>query len=410
MKKSLIALAALSAFATAAQAQSSVTVYGLIDAGYATSNIDHGAGVETNQKVVGGLHSGNGTGTLSGSRLGFRGTEDLGGGLKANFVLETGINYSNGEAATTTPSASTAALANSSMFANVRQGWAGLSGGFGDLRIGTHNSLSKDAGESIDPNAGVTITGAASLYQAGLAVSRPANSITYLSPRMSGVQFQAQMDEGESTTSPSVSKDNSGLSFALNYAAGKLTATAWTEERKNVAYVGAKGNHLVSLSSNSVTLPMAAGTDATSSYDPTATAVTNVASVAATSTVVDKVTQNGIGATYDFGIAKVALMTTSLKFKDATSTNDGEIKSSLLGIDVPVNAKVRVRASVSTGKIDSATASEQYDLDGYQLVAMYDLSKRSHLYGALGQTKYDSVTTANDVKVNQMGVGLRTTF
>ena len=148
---------------------------------------------------------------------------------------------------------------------------------------------------------------------------------------------------------------------------------------------------------------MAAGTDATP-------AVTNIAAVSATAVVIDKVTQDGIGATYDFGIAKVGLMTTKLKFKDTTATDTGEIKSSLLGVDVPVNAKVRVRASVSTGEIKSATASEQYDLDGYQLVAMYDLSKRSHLYAAFGQTKYDSVTTANDVKVNQMGVGLRTTF
>jgi predicted porin len=403
MKKSLIALAALSAFATAAQAQSSVTVYGLLDAGYATSNIDHGAGVETNQKAVGGLHSANGTGTLSGSRLGFRGTEDLGGGLKANFVLETGINYSNGVAATATPANTDAALANAAMFANVRQGWAGLSGGFGDVRIGTHNSLAKDASESIDPNAGVTLTGASSLYQAGLAVTRPANAITYLSPRMSGVQFQAQMDEGESTTSATVPKDNSGLSFALNYVAGKLTATAWTEERKKQAYVGTSGNRLVSLSAGSVVLPMDAGT-ADVFTTTTATSIT-----AGTPNVIDKVTQDGFGATYNFGIAKVAAMTTKLKFKDATAADNGEIKSNLLGVEVPVNAKVMVRASVSTGEIKD-NGTKTYDLDGYQLVAMYSLSKRSHLYAAIGETKYDSPTANSDVKINQMGVGLRTTF
>jgi predicted porin len=321
--------------------------------------------------------------------------------LKANFVLETGINYSNGETATTTPSSSTAALANTSMFANVRQGWAGLSGSFGDVRIGTHNSLAKDAGESIDPNAGVTLTGAASLYQAGLAVTRPANSATYLSPRMSGVQFQAQMDEGESTTSATVPKDNSGLSFALNYVAGKLTATAWTEERKNQTYVGAAGNRLVNVGTP-VVLPMAAGADATP-------AVTGIAAVAGTANLIDKVTQDGIGATYNFGIAKVAAMTTKLKFKDATAADNGEIKSNLLGVEVPVNAKVMVRASVSTGEIKD-NGTKTYDLDGYQLVAMYNLSKRSHLYAAVGQTKYDSPTASTDVKIDQMGVGLRTTF
>jgi predicted porin len=410
MKKLLIATAALAMVAGTAQAQSSVTVYGLIDAGYATSEISHGAGAETNQKAVGGLHSANGTGTLSGSRLGFRGTEDLGGGMKANFVLETGINYSNGQGATTTASSNDAALANTNMFANVRQGWAGLSGSFGDVRIGTHNSLAKDAGESIDPNSGVTMTGAASLYQAGLAVTRPANSITYLSPRISGVQFQAQVDEGESTTSTTVPKDNSGVSFALNYAAGNLTATAWTEERKNQTYVGASSNRLVSLSSGSVVLPISGGNNATTTYDPTLLVVTAVSTTDATANVIDKVTQTGLGATYNFGIAKVAAMTTRLKFKDAAAADNGEIKTNLLGVDYPVNAKVRVRASVSNGEISNNVGAETYDLSAYQLVAMYDLSKRSHLYAAVGQTKYDSPAVNSDVKINQMGVGLRTTF
>jgi hypothetical protein len=133
------------------------------------------------------------------------------------------------------------------------------------------------------------------------------------------------------------------------------------------------------------------------------------AAVAATANVIDKVTQEGFGATYNFGIAKVAAMTTKLKFKDATAADTGDIKSNLLGVEVPVNAKVMVRASASTGEIKD-NGTKTYDLDGYQLVAMYNLSKRSHLYGAIGQTKYDSPAADSDVKINQMGVGLRTTF
>ncbi len=391
MKKSLIALAALSAFATAAQAQSSVTVYGLVDAGYATSDISHGEGAKTKQKVVGGLHSANGTGTLSGSRLGFRGTEDLGGGLKANFVYEFGINYSTGQAATTTATSNDAAIlsANASGVGNVRQGWAGLSGNFGDLRIGTHNSLAKDNSESIDPNSGVTLQGY--FYQAGLAVTRPANSITYLSPRMSGVQFQAQMDEGESTTSNTVAKDNSGTSFAIDYTAGKIKAVAWTETRKKQTYYGTSSNQLVALESGSVVLPISAGGSST------------------TANLIDKITQDGFGASYNFGVAKVAAMTTTLKFKDATAGDNGEIKSNLLGVEAPFGSKVLVRASISNGKIvDNGTKT--YDLDGYQLVAMYNMSKRSHLYAAIGQVKYDSPSANSDVKVDQVGVGMRHSF
>jgi predicted porin len=85
MKKSLLALAALGVFAGAAHAQSSVTLYGIIDAGFAYTN------------NTGGQHryfmsSGN----LQGSRWGLRGAEDLGGGLKALFVLENGFNVFNG--------------------------------------------------------------------------------------------------------------------------------------------------------------------------------------------------------------------------------------------------------------------------------------------------------------------------
>jgi predicted porin len=85
MKKSLLALAALGVFAGAAHAQSSVTLYGIVDAGIAYTN------------NVGGQHNFfTSSGNLQGSRWGLRGTEDLGGGLKAIFVLENGFNVFNG--------------------------------------------------------------------------------------------------------------------------------------------------------------------------------------------------------------------------------------------------------------------------------------------------------------------------
>lgn len=87
MKKSLLALAALGAFAGVAHAQSSVTLYGIIDEGF---------NINTNS---GGHHLYNlSSGVLQGSRWGMRGTEDLGGGLKAIFVLESGFDVNNGKA------------------------------------------------------------------------------------------------------------------------------------------------------------------------------------------------------------------------------------------------------------------------------------------------------------------------
>jgi predicted porin len=88
MKKSLLALAALGAFAGVAHAQSSVTLYGIIDAGFAYAN------------NTGGQHNFfTSSGNLQGSRWGLKGAEDLGGGLKAIFVLENGFNVFNGRLA-----------------------------------------------------------------------------------------------------------------------------------------------------------------------------------------------------------------------------------------------------------------------------------------------------------------------
>ncbi|EKS9911438.1 porin [Burkholderia multivorans] len=86
MKKTLIAGASVAAlFAPVVHAQSAVTLYGLIDAGIAYTNNANGA---SQWRMT--------SGTINGSRIGFRGTEDLGGGLKALFVLENGFNANNG--------------------------------------------------------------------------------------------------------------------------------------------------------------------------------------------------------------------------------------------------------------------------------------------------------------------------
>jgi predicted porin len=91
MKKSLLALAVLGAFAGAAQAQSSVTIYGIVDTGLAyTSKVSTLLYRHTGSKF--GVNSG----VIQGSRIGFKGVEDLGGGLSALFQLETGFNNDNG--------------------------------------------------------------------------------------------------------------------------------------------------------------------------------------------------------------------------------------------------------------------------------------------------------------------------
>jgi len=81
-------------FATAANAQSSVTLYGLIDAGFTYVNNEAASNVAKGSAAAFRLSSGN----INGSRWGLRGTEDLGGGMKAIFTLESGFSMGDGSA------------------------------------------------------------------------------------------------------------------------------------------------------------------------------------------------------------------------------------------------------------------------------------------------------------------------
>ena len=88
MKKSLLAIAVLGAFSSAAMAQSSVTVYGVLDTAVRFT---------TNADAAGDHQLSMGNGVFEGSRLGFKGTEDLGGGTAAVFDMEAGFNTGNGQ-------------------------------------------------------------------------------------------------------------------------------------------------------------------------------------------------------------------------------------------------------------------------------------------------------------------------
>ena len=90
MKKSLIALAALSTMAGSAVAQSSATAYGVLSMGYTQTESVTDAGVKTKGKQMAGSDD-----TAVTNRLGFRAVEDLGGGLKGGFHWETRLSPSS---------------------------------------------------------------------------------------------------------------------------------------------------------------------------------------------------------------------------------------------------------------------------------------------------------------------------
>ncbi|AMP17045.1 porin [Collimonas pratensis] len=222
MKKSLIALTVLGTIAGAAQAQSSVTIYGTVDAGVTFSNNNVPAGnVDANSRL-GGSKFGVGSGNIDTSRIGFKGVEDLGGGLKALFQLEAGFNTDTG-----------GFEQDKSLF--NRKSVVGLGGNFGSVLLGRQSDVLDDYGHQYtsvkdfgnfvgSPHVGDRLEG-----------SRTQNSIRYNSPSFSGVTASAIYGFGEEAGANSngqafgggVAYDNGPLGAYLGYyqsKAGKNSA------------------------------------------------------------------------------------------------------------------------------------------------------------------------------------------
>jgi len=158
MKMKLFAAAVAAMAAGGAYAQSSVTLYGVVDAGIEYQN--HQPNVAGSHDVV-RLTSGN----MSGSRWGLRGVEDLGGGLKGLFVLESGFNVDTGTSGQ-----------NGRLFG--RQAFVGLGSQWGQLTLGRHQTPFYDFGLAFDPMA-ISTNYSITSQDAGFS-SRADNSLKYI--------------------------------------------------------------------------------------------------------------------------------------------------------------------------------------------------------------------------------------
>ena len=206
MKKSLIALAVATAAASAA-AQSSVTLFGLVDIGYGSHKTTGNGGRSISSQGVM-------DGGLAGQRIGFRGSENLGGGITADFWVEQGLSMTNGAMFGVRAGASGhqydgfsaagsgAALggtAGAYTQATNRQTWAGLRGGFGNFRIGyQYTNLYEVATLSgyVISSEGVQGGDKAHLISVPATHITRANGLTYISPKMSGFEVRLQYGAG----------------------------------------------------------------------------------------------------------------------------------------------------------------------------------------------------------------------
>lgn len=241
MKKSLIALAVLAA-SGAALAQSSVTIYGRADLAVGAEKT---LGKSSESKVF--------DGGLTTSRLGFRGTEDLGGGLKATFQLEQRINLSTGQYtnATTFHGAST----------------VGLSGGFGQVRAGRMTTVLDDvralAYSSDVFDSSFTPASNGVFSSGGDFSSRFANMLRYDLPSMGGVYGGVNY-----AFEQTAGADDTLVGFMVGYKAGALNvALGLQDEKTKNKYTTVAGSYNLGVASISAGYNMRDGATATAGDD-----------------------------------------------------------------------------------------------------------------------------------------------
>jgi predicted porin len=388
MKKSLFAIAAVTAFAGAAQAQSSVTVYGILDVGYSGVNSRGGTPALANSTQTSGFDA---TGSQSSSRLGFRGVEDLGGGMSAFFTLETGINAMG---------TSAAPGAQPSTFSTTRLGFAGLSQkGVGQFALGlqntpVHNAVGRtDPGQTnnISGNVIYTATAGAGLGQTTNAYTvRVPNALTLQTERFSGFQINALYNANNQNTSSGSKNDNVAYGGGINFVMKALNVDLAYQNLKNTT-LGTGG------------VPTAA------SFDPGQTSVIFGTSV--------NQTQMYAGAVYNFGILKAyAQYINSKVVSNLDANTEVQRSAQQLGVRGNFTPQIEGWASIGNGRLTAgslqqlAAADASQNFTGYQLGANYILSKRTNLYGIYGSTQVSSSSINASEGRNAYGVGVRHTF
>jgi predicted porin len=345
MQKKIIALAVAGLASTAAFAQTNVQIYGIVDYGYAYRwDNDFTA---TNGSSIANQSAFN-SGQASGSRIGFKGTEDLGNGLKAVFLVEQGLAIDS-----TASAAGTQASSDNKSISFTRQAYAGLTGNFGTLiggRLDTpHRTLWSKV---IDPFGAGTVGqyGNALGGAAGGDVVRVDNAVAYISPSFSGFtltaaysnklsgQESAPVSNNLATTGVTNGNDTWVAAFLAQYAAGGLNL--------GLNY------HYAKFQAPSV---LGGALQLDDTYNVT------------------------LGGNYDFKSFKLhgAIAYNDTSFVNTITNNaDLEIWNYMIGATIPVG-KIDIK-----GAIYYSDADQFGDLWQYAIGANYNLSKRTDIYTA----------------------------
>ncbi|MDM0114486.1 porin [Variovorax sp. J22R133] len=350
MKKSLVALAAL-AVAGAASAQSSVTLFGIVDAAVSYYSNESYNGVKANQTAL--SNSG-----YNSSRLGFRGTEDLGGGLAASFWLEAGLANDVGGAGAN-PGATnpiTGQLFN-------RRSTVSLSGGFGEVRLGRdyvptfwNDTIFDPFGTNgVGTNAISSAVGAVAAGGSSNAPNyvRANNTIGYFLPsNLGGFYGQVMFGLAERTEFDPASATPTGVFLGGRYAGGRF------------GYANGPLDVAVAYGENTVASNFQGGGSA-------------------------EVNTGNLGASWDFGFMKLMGEYSQVDAKSNLPllALDQTYRGYLIGATFPVGPGL-IRVAYSHTDIDTNSAVvDDPASDKFALGYVHNLSKRTALYATAAYLK-----------------------
>jgi predicted porin len=372
MKKSLLALAVLGAFASAASAQSSVTLSGMVDMG--VRRVGTATGYDWN---TGGSQSGYNNFTLSGR-------EDLGGGMFAFFTLNHRFNLNNGTVNSQQNVCSSAAPTGGSLpsFCTplttfYRNTAVGLGGAFGDVRLGRILMPLQDMNGGFDPFLTGTV---GSTHTGGItATIRANNAIYYRSPNLGGLTVHAAIAAGEGQPQGETA-NNFGqvaplylwsatggqrpVGFSVRYAAGPLNV-GLAYDRNFVDYktTGVYGSY--DFGAFKLTAQYEKGDS-------------NIASASASALTKEDIKNFSIGATIPLG--PVLIRTGYIRVDSDKNTCNNGLPS-------------------TTGAAGKACDARKFGFGGD-----YNLSKRTNLYATVGKSSGDRLTAAQKKAAFDLGV------
>lgn len=384
-----------------------MTIYGVIDQSISRTNATY---TEAGVTEKGTLDTTGNQSGLATQRFGFRGVEDLGGGLKARFQVESSLSAGN---------------AGTNGFGS-RPTFVGLEGGFGTILLGRQNNplllalgsqlaggLNNVAGSIIWSPLNANLAARDTATQAALSPTNAAalgfgrmangaagvnNAIQYTSPTINGFQFAASVGQSDrkntETGSLSTHAKADDLGASLRYASGPLTVAVAMHESK--------------VNSASASLAVAAAP-----ATPSSLAVAARPAIFATTSATNK--DNYIGATYKLSMATLSVQHINGKSHGIDGVQNFNNKGTQFGVQAPISGALSGFASYGTGTrtFGPAADNEKFDNTAVQLGATYALSKRTQLYAIYGSQNLKGstdVTRGITHKENQYALGVSHTF